>query len=921
MDNKFFLFLLLAFVVSCSKTTENTVYKIINSDSQKSESSSSAGLNSSFKSWLKLSDDSTANLAFAELLLRAVKKENETEVKQFVEDLSPEEIESIVRDAQKSYQYEKIQLLYHDTWSYDLERNSIYWDIDNPALDSENFQNQLILKTFSYIKSKSLNSIFKAYGDSIAEVSRPVAIEAIKSIAESEPMAADKIERAILAGKTKEEVVQLIKNVGSYSKKVTALMGELNQDEQVFAAVNIAVAGVVYFEIKDKKSFKDAVAFYQNVKAEIEKLKLAIKQVQALGKGVEDFKTIAEKSLKDFQTGMNGIHDDIVTQAKKVKETHSTLGQNPINAAKVYRGIRSSLLGKNNSDQGIDITVEPINTKNFELCVNAVGTSAQALDTLLSSVAETAKKLGVKLPKDVSKVIEKSRTVVQIAGVAQKVFSGFSSGGLLGGFSALGSGILGAQDPVMAQLGALDGKIELILEQQKEIIDLQKKTMGMIKDLSVMVDEYHQQTMAALSEIRDTQLVQLEMDKASLNSSIGSCEAMWNYYNSSVWNTKRSFYSAPFLNINLAQLYESFVSLPALKKFVKSAGENDFSDCQSAFSRAFGGRPAEENPLRLIFSSNEGSRLYRFEKYTYRPLLGLLKNQTENSDVSKYILQVPVSTFQGLEFKKGIVLKNNQTSIYDLENLYSEKALERYSYQLITLFPFLDLDRQEWMQDLNGIISAYFQNLDYTSIEQNFTYRSHFFLQNALGVTQSVIAQEALLAGEPLLEILLNRKNEIFGGAECLRFESAEGNENALLLSSVRSNRLLMRNLLSFSLYKQLKVQPQNFTVNEYELAYKNNDFLSLARFLGMGVDASRLAYESDGVYLKVLSPERTGDKPIELKVRLPAPDSLRKGLIYYSENMHRALIIQNNITDAIIKTSRKKQAREFASLMLLNAI
>lgn len=91
---------------------------------------------------------------------------------------------------------------------------------------------------------------------------------------------------------------------------------------------------------------------------------------------------------------------------------------------------------------------------------------------------------------------------------------------------------------------------------------------------------------------------------------------------------------------------------------------------------------------------------------------------------------------------------------YEFENLISVKNLERYLGHLLILGPLLEVDKNVWQMSYQEIINTYIAN---SNTDSNQNTRSHYFLNNALKMVQSSIAQEALLAGEPIL-LTLNDK-------------------------------------------------------------------------------------------------------------------------------------------------------------------
>lgn len=120
------------------------------------------------------------------------------------------------------------------------------------------------------------------------------------------------------------------------------------------------------------------------------------------------------------------------------------------------------------------------------------------------------------------------------------------------------------QSQVSAQLSAMDMKLDDIIKLQKQTIQLQLDAMKMIRDLALMVDDYHQTEMRSLTELKD------DADLMEL--------------------TQKDFYG----NLKKYQLFESIIGSNYFDRF---------TDCQRGINDAFGKLSADENPILSIYLS------------------------------------------------------------------------------------------------------------------------------------------------------------------------------------------------------------------------------------------------------------------------------------------------------------------------------
>jgi hypothetical protein len=426
-------------------------------------------------------------------------------------------------------------------------------------------------------------------------------------------------------------------------------------------------------------------------------------------------------------------------------------------------------------------------------------------------------------------------------------------------------------------------------------------TMKMINDLALMIDEYHQKQMMALAELRNQNLVTHEMLKAGINSGIRQCEKMINFKISSVWKNysyqKNNTYGIREISLIKSKVYENLNSLNDIHNMLNLT-ESSYSICQTALVDVFGGGPSHENPVISIFSNEKDEKLFVFQRDVYLPLVESLKYYAKSDNYAAMALHLPSKNFQTQKIKDQYVisasLASHDLDLYDLDSLISTKSLERYLAQLLILYPFMDVSKSDWSKDYKSIISSYFEN-SFEGMNQNL--KSHFYLTNALRLVQSSIAQEALLAGEPIMRSLLLTSGSLLNNEKC----SVVKNVNAPYLETfyfcmLRKNNLLMKNFLMVLLNNKAQ-NDLNFASN-YKIAYEQGNLNLLASLISQDIKSDRLQkrIEFEKAQLFISLPLDTEN----VEVRLPTPEEMSEGKILYSENMDRLLNMQSAVLDAL---------------------
>jgi len=942
-------------LTSCSKNYSTTIFGAEGTRSNEQKAGENIKTANDFDAWKKLITSDEKNIALAEILSATVARENKDIVSEIVSSLTTEEVDKIISSVQiERTKLGKTYLFRNDTYleGKAVYRNSILNEgikISTSSYDSESVQLQVA--TFAYLKSKSLGEIYASFDKIMEDSSRVVAKAMAITIAEKNPALAHELESAAANSATKEEFTEKVKA----SKNYLALAEEMfqysvvNTKEQLAAVATGAVAGLLYLEIKENKTFKDILKKYEELKPKIEEIKKNIDTIKLTVAVIKKNKDDANLNLKDFNEGLSGLKTGI----KETFDTAKTAieGNDPKNGKKTAQFIYDKVIkGKDADNQAaypsIQAAQEKINT-NLKKTFDSAGKMADNLSNIINTTQTLSQTLGISIPKDIQKALNTASKITAGVKMASTIISGFASGGVLAAVGMIGSGPIGdmlgmgkgADPAVMESLGRIERKLDLVLENQQKLIEMQIETVKMIKNLAVIIDEYHQKEMMALADLRDLGLVNLEIGKALLNNNIRICEEMINFKLKVYWGNDSLRNGSTTTAIDYEKFYSQFGSIASFRNFAKSSAENNFSKCQEAFSEVFGGDSTNGSPVLSIFSTKENQNLYTFQRNKYLPLVKLLENFSGGNGFSKKILHMPTRQIMDLDTKTAELTTANSfgdgvSFSYNLENLISTKGLERYLSSLLILYPIFEFDKSDWNKTLPDLVSSYYTKLssDFVSANENSSNvsRGYYFMNNALDMIHSSIAQEALLAGELIIPKIRTElakfifKNETCSNAttealrDRLKRAGFDRSDDRDIICSIRENKLLMKNYLNYTIQKSISFV---LTLDKYKEAFENADIDTLALYLNNeGVTKDMITKSSNGE-MKIHLP--FGIENVEfVDISLPTAKEVSSDVVVYSENMERLLKMQKDTISALVKLTpskfRSSESREkFAQLLL----
>jgi len=904
--------LILAFVVSCGNDIQNiNYYPESNTQTNQIQDQTSK---LSFNSWKRLMlDERKNNLSLAKIFVTQIDKKDAAEVEKFItENLNVDEMESIIKEVSARFKDKRNAYFFHNApWEKDqyLMASSLMDTDEIKTLSSDEFYGQLYIEAATRIKNKFLTSILNTYSENIHQTAKELAPQFALKIQKDQPALATQIESDLKMGKKDAAIAKIKKGLQSidYFNQLRH-EASLKDSEVVYLGLASVIAAKIYDEIKDSKTFntiKKVVAEVKVIQAKLKKASAILDQLNQLNKNSASEIANFKKASKDMASNSRNLISAVSSDLRRNPENDPAFSEKmKILYKEIYKKKRKP--GEHDSERLGQYNQYVTNiSSNLETMATSMTNVSKNFDAAINGALQLVDLFGIKLGKDAQKIVKFAKTASKIVNVAAATFSGFASGGYAGAATALigSSGLLGSgENQEMArisdQLNVMDQKLDEILKLQKEMIRLQLENMKMIRDLALMIDDYHQEEMRALSQLKDLALTNMELSQSMLNKEIRECETLISFHldNSRIGTRSQSisFIDASIMDMTHKMFYSNIKRKKSFQQIIRSTNFNSFSDCQSGLSNAFGRLNLSENPILATYSSTSNVNFVEFARDIYQPLTKEIFELMGNLSDVVFPLHLPILKMNNLD-RKLKYLANPTTysgesqEIYDLKNLISVQALTRYASSLLVLYPLLDFDRSSWEMGPEAVIDQFFSDLyevEDSSDTSRVSTRAQYLLKNALFLTQSAIAQEAILSGEPLLNIVWNKRQEIFQNDESCNLQG----QKSTLSCAVRSNPLLLQNFIRYSLFLDFE---------NYQQAYQTQDVQLMSKTIGSGTDFFKVDYNQEKKIFELTMKGKS-----EYKVTIPKFESRDEIEILYTENMVKLLKLQALVTDALISTS-----------------
>ena len=926
---KVFKFITLSlFIFGCSEKVTNIYPNSVNKEILTITDEDLNQKELTFEDWKRLVlTEEKSNHALAKIFLHYLKKTHNKEVQQFIDThLTDEEATRVLENVIQSFKDKERDLLIQDApWKNTaIYEKSIYAQIQSNNRQSH-FEKQIIIETSNVIRSKYLNSIISTYEENLSKNIGEITPQIQDELVQKFPEESAKIEADINNGDKLSAINKLNNLLQSldYFNSIR-LDAQLKDNETIALGIGSLISYQIYQNVKDTKTIR-------NIKKIIDDAKIYKKKLDLAKALFAEYKNIENNTVETFES-IGKISKELGNDTKNLfRDIKSDLAKNPdrdLAAKDQIKTLYNSLFkNKKESHDSERLGKYKQNVKKIETNVVALSDSFETINSNFISTLGTFKKMAaifdLKIGKDAQKILDKAEKISSMVSLANNVVKSFMTGGPLGAASALTSAL--GQSPEQVALGQIsqklqemDRKLDEILSLQKQMIQLQLETMRMVRDLALLVDELHQKEMMKLSELRNDTLVNIEISKSILNKDIRKCESLIEFQlvQQNQANQRTVFLNkiidADLVQSTHDQFYGSFKSFKKFENIISATHFTNYNDCQRAISDAFGVLSIQENPIYSVYSSNEDNNYIKYFKSQYSPLLPFLQNKLQKSSHLSFPLHLPTVYLKDIG-TLHYLMNNPQTitdykfDLFDVENLISTNALLRYSSSLIVLYPILDFDHQTWKLGIKATIDEFFNNLESQS-------RSTYFLNNALYLTNSAIAQENLLSGALILDDLYAMKDQIFGA----EIDCSQLNSSPLLKCAVLSNRILLTNLINYMIQHS-----ENKTLYQEAYAQKNIELMKQALSDSKNIFNGKIQLNNGSLFI-VVEYKLNGlghEKHIELK----ALKDIENAPIYYSESMEKLVKLQSKIIESLISISPQVTSPEMnkkqASLILLKAI
>lgn len=788
------------------------------------------------------------NIALAQFIGEALGRNESAKLKIALEDISAQEIRSLLSHIQRGNALTRERYLYHGK-SYanntHLLRRVL---IDESLIDGDNLslRTQVALGVSNYLRSKALDEIIDSYDRQAAKLAQDLIPLLAHEFMKERPSIAQQIEKDISSGVDpkiiKEKITAGLLGLEVLSR--TLRDANLSKADKHVLLGGGVLAGGLYLAVRDNKEFKRVVAQVNNIRQQVESIKAKYSEFVVLTSSLNEHAEQSISNLTTFSASMREAGREIRNLTNEAMT--SAPGTSGVHSRRIVSFVDSRLRGK--AGEPINRTLPDSITGRMGKIdsalsrgVNAIGGMSSSLDTMIGTSRRMANLLGIRLSSSTERTLNNVQSVASLVSMGTQAVALFQTGGISAALGAFGGGSPLGGDANARQLAIMDGKLDQVLENQRLMLEAQVETMNMIKNLAVMIDQYHETQMGRLDELRDYQLIQLEIAKSNLvNKEIKSCEQMINFRLASVWEQddirKNPYHNLGHIDILRSNLSSRINGMAGIRNLVRSSSEDAFRNCEEAFVKAFGTQLNIENPLLGIFETSEGNNLQRYSRLIYQPTLNVLRFFSNGKSLNEVPLHLPVRRLDDLRYKSDILPNASgedalpfTPQMYVLDHLVSVKNTERYLTSLLLLYPIFEMTKNDWELSVADIVKTYLNSED---IEEPHSRKSAYFLSGALRVVQSAIAQEAMLAGEPIIPRLYSSfHTKLLNSQSCKSITDLRSHEiGHELFCALRLNTRLLNNYVKYVLLQKIVTSPERRY--HFQEAYSNGNTDTLSRML-----------------------------------------------------------------------------------------
>jgi hypothetical protein len=863
-----------------------------------------------FLHWKKLVSGSAPDLPLAQLLAGTVAElapEATNDMMKEVDSWSlsdPNLSDKIFRfkeDLAKSYSQNRLRLtLSNQNIDSDIVAHSIFALPSTNLFASDAMSALVDLSLRSHLQNKAYQSLTQTYTDAIQDATSLVAQDLVASFKRDQSVEYEHILQVIRnALLTQKEVQEQVRDILSKSSKLSACIQHIHDkidSTEIEKIILEEVAGGVVKAITQGTSTLFIAPTLQVFEQKVDEI-FVFKQtlIQEAKKFQSDLHDVQEQSqaLIDSISGKKNILKDVnekMYQAKSIAEDELKKAQDIANTA------GNQLTGDLNA------VVDGVKTGDWQGVLTSTQNSVNRIGNLCVGAENLASSLGIPISPDIQNAVKTVSEVSEVINIGASVAAAFATGGasailsVVSGFSGMSQG---------PDLSGIESELAAIREQQKEILQNEVKIMEMVKDLADMVGQFHEEEMQQLyvidQDIKDTASIMTMMDWGLCKKMLSSLPSGDN--------------SSQILGLGWRQGFQSygrFLNQNGIQKFI-SDSQAYYSSCQTNLGSVLSpwveksGADLKTSILRYTVSGEDKDSQF-LEEVIYQPLFQFTLQSQRTHGLSLPMARMPILA---AKYKAFSELADNDEENLQLTSLLSPQRLDIYITSYLSLRPFVQLDVSQWTStfdstaDLSDEAQKLLQFDHFLSSQQiNFAHeRSVADLQATLDLIRSAIAQESILAGEPILDLLSTHFAEFFSDAE------------SPLGKSVRSNKVLLTNLINY-VFSQV-VPPTSR--DSYEQARTSQDTERLITILGKDIGETLRTYLVADAKNHTLLIQIPGGKSASSgpQVSLPTAHDLSEGKILYRSTMGRLVDLQSRVMDELQNLSASSlQPEEIKKLM-----
>ena len=900
---------------SCSPGV-NTAEKELEHQKRQAQKNPSVVVKTAWDNFQAIIEGQNSNIPLAEALLPMFQSQSPNVVSEFRKKIESGQLSIEGAELEKWDALKKSLLIRNSPISADAELLSETLNLNLEEFNRSNaFSHQLNFKIYGLVQSVALQNILSMYDQQISHDSLDIAADVIAELNQSNPSLIDRIDSTKTIKNRTLQIEQITMHLIQAEK--IFIKYKFSDDAATKLTIYSAVAGALAVTLAKQPSVKTLITEASQVVQQVKELSAKADRVVKLSKEVSEFGSKLTRDAKMMTESIKNIYDKVNKIDKDIKYDLSLSEKDKKAAKKLLNDLVNSrnpseLIGEaSDSLKGTSIfTKQRELDADFVKFIESAKNSAQSVENILSNAKVIAETLGIKVSKKVDSAILTAQKISKGFEAAKAISTAFSAGGYMGALAAFSGGPVtlalagfsgglggGGPDPaIMGELAGIKQTLNEIKEMQQEILDNQKKTMAMIKDLALMVEENHRTEMYSIMEVRDgVNAVKDALTALDEKNGFLSCRVM---ISSGIGNIPSSAKVLNVANLDFikAKIRENTSTTKTFNAFVQNKTPTIFEDCRHELSISFASDTFIFSRAAWSEADSDGDPLNgeRINSRFYEPALFYLNFQLKDKETrwDRLGLHLPVLTVPALKLRKSGFLNqphsNIKEGLKELQVLTATNKLEKYVTALLVLHPYLSTDLETWSKPLPETLNIL--------LSEGTQKNTQDVLGDALKKVQISIAQEALLAGEPLLPSLSLNWSRIMGqNFDCRKKENDE-------YCFVRENSLMMQNLLTYTLVERIGVlgtdaASKGLRKEKYKILLADPKLLAELLY----VTKARIQKSADGsVKLNLSSFNDIASNYVDL----PSVEAIEHAQIQYTEAMSRMIKLEHKIADELVKVT-----------------